>query len=75
MSNTNQAGIKLCKDCKHFKRVGHRTMDDTYYCDITSKVTIDIVTGHEKWTHSKTCETMRNEYNSCGPSGKLWEKR
>lgn len=75
MSNTNQADIKLCKDCKHFLKVQVTHNSTSYYCKLASRVTISVVTGAEMWSHTKTCETMRNDFNACKPSGKLWEKR
>lgn len=75
MSNTNQADIKICKDCKYFTIVDVEYNVQAFYCKLASRSTIDVVTGKEIWWHNKACATMRNEFNSCGPSGKLWEKR
>lgn len=72
MSNTNQADIKTCVTCKH--HVQNDYFDRTCYKLAIKEV--DVVTGQSTFRNVRECRKMREDnYSSCGPSGKLWEKR
>jgi hypothetical protein len=63
--------IKLCKDCKHYKRdwgarlTGYR---DTFDLCLHPLVTENVVTGK---SNGKYCDHVR-KYYGCGMDGKLW---
>ena len=66
--------IKLCKDCKHYKRDwGARItgFGDTFDLCLHPRVTENIVTGK---SNGRYCDTVR-KYHECGMDGKLWEAR
>lgn len=69
MSNTNQADIKICVNCKHHAQNNY--FDHVCY-RLSVKIT-DPVTGIPIFRNLKDCSKMREEFNACGPSGKLWE--
>lgn len=64
--------VKLCKDCKYFRRSGNLIDilfgDPWHYCS-HPKVTDDVVNGKRK-VFCKHARTYR-----CGYEAKFWEKR
>ena len=66
--------IKLCKDCKHYKRDwGARItgFGDTFDLCLHPRVTENIVTGT---SNGKYCDHVR-KYYGCGMEGKYFEAR
>ena len=64
--------IKLCKDCKHYKRDwGARFigLDDKFDLCLHPLVTGNVVTGK---TDGRYCDHAR-KYHGCGMEGKYWE--
>ena len=68
--------IKLCKDCKHYKKswVEHLIFgsdaDDKCLHPVLSE---NLVTGQIKG--GRFCDLMRKTYGGCGEEGKYWEAR
>ena len=66
--------IKLCKDCKHYKRDwGARITGygDTFDLCLHPLVTENVVTGRN---NGKYCDHVR-KYYECGMEGKYWEAK
>ena len=66
--------IKLCKDCKHYKRDWNARITgygDTFDLCLHPALTGNVVTGK---TDGRYCDSMR-KYHECGTEGKLWEAR
>jgi hypothetical protein len=68
--------IKLCKDCKWYKKswfehfIGIGDGYDTCHNPVVSG---NFVTG--KRQGGRFCENMRRPYGMCGEEGKYWEER
>ena len=66
--------IKLCKDCKHYKRdwFGRITgFGDTFDLCLHPLVTGNLVTGKHNGCY---CDSTRR-FHKCGMEGKYWEAR
>jgi len=66
--------IKLCKDCKHYKRDWNARITgfgDTFDLCLHPALTGNVVTGRN---NGKYCDHMR-KYYGCGMEGKYWEAR
>jgi len=67
--------IKLCKDCKHYKRDWSARITgygDTFDVCLHPALTGNVVTGK---SNGRFCDVMRMEWGKCGPYGKYWEAR
>jgi hypothetical protein len=68
--------LKLCKDCKHYKKnwFEHLTGGgDRFDMCLNPVVSGNLVTGKVKG--GRFCDMMRLEWGKCGPYGKYWEAR
>lgn len=66
--------IKLCKDCKHYKKdwFEHLTsMGDRFDTCHNPVLSENLVTGKSNGGY---CDTMR-KFHGCGMEGKYWEAR
>jgi hypothetical protein len=66
--------IKLCKDCKHYKRDWNARITgfgDTFDLCLHPALTGNVVTGR---SNGKYCDHAR-KYYECGMEGKYWEAR
>ena len=66
--------IKLCKDCKHYKRdwFEHLTYGgDRFDMCLNPVVSGNLVTGKVKG--GRFCDMMRSSYGRCGEEGKYFE--
>jgi len=66
--------IKLCKDCKHYKRdwFAHITgSGDTFDLCVHPLATGNVVTGK---FNGQYCDSVR-KYHGCGMEGKFWEAK
>jgi hypothetical protein len=66
--------IKLCKDCKHYKRDWSARITgfgDTFDLCLHPALTGNLVTAKN---NGRYCDSMR-KYHECGMEGKLWEAR
>ena len=68
--------IKLCKDCKWYKKswFEHLTgSGDQYDTCLNPVLSQNLVTGKVKG--GRFCENMRRPYGKCGPEGRYWEAK
>jgi hypothetical protein len=63
--------IKLCKDCKHYKRDWGARI--TGFGDTFDLCLHPALTGKVKG--GRFCDMMRRSYAGCGEEGKYWEAR
>jgi len=66
--------IKLCKDCKHYKKDWSARITgfgDTFDLCLHPLVTGNVVTGK---TDGRYCDNVRKFYG-CGMEGKYWEAK
>ena len=66
--------IKLCKDCKHYKRDWSARITgfgDTFDLCLHPALTGNVVTGK---FNGRYCDSARR-YHECGPEGRYWEAR
>lgn len=60
----------FCKDCVHFKP--YRDRSEFHKCARKSR--LDLVTSEIK-TGAAYCDTERDTYGCCGPSGKYFKRK
>lgn len=66
--------MKFCKDCKH-SNVGSSYFAADAICKVSPAAPRNHITGREMLTSDNTCESMRRQYNPCGPDAKLYEPK
>lgn len=67
--------LKLCKDCKHYKRDWSARITgfgDTFDLCLNPALTGNVVTGR---FNGKYCDMMRRNYAGCGEEGKYFEPK
>ena len=68
--------LKLCKDCKHYKKDWFEHLaggGDRFDICHNTVLSGNLVTGKVKGGHF--CDIMRRNYAGCGEEGKYWEAR
>lgn len=67
--------MKLCKDCKYYKKPWYDLLNDPLCTHVLATRThANLVSGRVTAMH-KSCETVRMSYGLCSIDGKLFESK